>query len=176
MSPGSFWVRFHFPVQRKYNLVCVGHNRYPQLFLLEYEFTFRNQSYHLWWKQQAQRNFKRTAEMPAQMSSIYKISTSRNLYPGFFFFSFCCAGSLLLQVDCLWLQRARAFLHCSAMASHCSSFSCCRAQALGPGGSVVWLLRAYLPLGMWNSLRPWIEPVSLTVTGRFLTVGPPGKF
>ena len=93
-----------------------------------------------------------------------------------FFFSFCCAGSLLLQVDCLWLQRARAFLHCGAMASHCSSFSCCRAQALGPGGSVVWLLRAYLPLGMWNSLRPWIEPVSLTVTGRFLTVGPPGKF
>ena len=93
-----------------------------------------------------------------------------------FFFSFCCAGSLLLQVDCLWLQRARASLHCSAMASHCSSFSCCRAQALGPGGSVVWLLRAYLPLGMWNSLRPWIEPVSLTVTGRFLTVGPPGKF
>ena len=29
MSPGSFWVRFHFPLQREYNLVCVGHNPFP---------------------------------------------------------------------------------------------------------------------------------------------------
>ena len=27
--------------------------------------------------------------------------------------------------------------HCGARASHCSSFSCCRAQALGAGASVV---------------------------------------
>ena len=60
-------------------------------------------------------------------------------------------------------------------ASHCSSFSCCGAQALGRAGSVMWLSRAYLPSGMWNILGPWIELVSLTVTDRFLTVGPPGK-
>ena len=29
MSPGSFWVMFHFPVQREYNLVCVRHNPFP---------------------------------------------------------------------------------------------------------------------------------------------------
>lgn len=29
MPPGSFWVMFHFPVQREYNLVCVRHNPFP---------------------------------------------------------------------------------------------------------------------------------------------------
>ena len=29
MSPGSFWVRFHFPVQREHNLVWVRHNPFP---------------------------------------------------------------------------------------------------------------------------------------------------
>ena len=31
---------------------------------------------------------------------------------------------------------------CSSLASHCSDFSCCRAQALGAGASVVRALRA----------------------------------
>ena len=39
-------------------------------------------------------------------------------------FIFSCAGSLLLLGGFLWLQRG-------AWASHCSGFSCCRAQALG---------------------------------------------
>ena len=34
---------------------------------------------------------------------------------------------------------------------------------------------AELPHGMWNLLRPGIEPMSPAVAGRFLTSGPAGK-
>ena len=44
-------------------------------------------------------------------------------------FIFGCIGSLL--------QRTGATLCCSARASHCGGFSCCRARALGARASVV---------------------------------------
>ena len=45
----------------------------------------------------------------------------------FFFFFLVYAGSSLLQ---------GLFPNCSAQVSHCSGFSCCRAQALGVQASV----------------------------------------
>ena len=50
---------------------------------------------------------------------------------------FGCVGSSLLCTGFLQLWRAGATLHCSAWASHCSGFSCCRARALGVWASVV---------------------------------------
>ena len=74
------------------------------------------------------------------------------------------------------------------------AFSCCGARALGAQASVVvarglsscgpWALerrlsrccaRAFLLRGMWDLPRPGLEPVSLTLVGRFLTTVPPGK-
>ena len=43
---------------------------------------------------------------------------------------FGCAGSSLMQGTSLIVVRG-ATVHCSAQPSHCSGFSCCRAQALG---------------------------------------------
>ena len=48
---------------------------------------------------------------------------------------FVCTGSLLLCIGFLWLWQVRAVLHCGSRASHCSDFSCCRAQVLGTGAS-----------------------------------------
>ena len=94
----------------------------------------------------------------------------------------------------LWLRRAGATLRCGARASHCSGFSCCRAQALGAQASVVvvrglsscgsWALECRLstcgtraqPLrGMWDLPRPGLEPLSPALAGRFSTTAPPGK-
>ena len=46
----------------------------------------------------------------------------------FIYLSFDCAGSLLMH---------GLLSSCNAQASHCDGFSCCRAQALWPKGSVV---------------------------------------
>ena len=81
------------------------------------------------------------------------------------------------------MQRARATLHCSARASHCSGFSSCGgAWALGARASVVVALElsscgtwAYSPCGMWDLLGPGIEPVSHALAGRVLPTMPPGK-
>ena len=45
--------------------------------------------------------------------------------------------SLLLCTGFLQLWRVGATLRCGVRASHCSGFSCCRAQALGVRASVV---------------------------------------
>ena len=47
-------------------------------------------------------------------------------------------------------------------ALRCTGFRSCGAGAL-------------LPWGMWNRPRPWSEPMSPALAGRFLTPGPPGK-
>ena len=52
-------------------------------------------------------------------------------------FIFGCVGSPLLHTGFLQLRRGGATLPCSARASHCGGFSCCRAQALGTRASVV---------------------------------------
>ena len=88
----------------------------------------------------------------------------------------------------------RGLLCCSAQASHCSGFSCCRAWALGTRASVVVAhglsscgsralehrlsscgARASLLRGMWGLPRPGLEPVSSALAGGFLTTVPPGK-
>ena len=63
---------------------------------------------------------------------------------------FGCARSLLQHMGHLSLQRAGATLRCGAWASHCGSFSCGGAWALGvqlsvtaaigPGNCVSWSL------------------------------------
>ena len=86
-----------------------------------------------------------------------------------------CAGFLQL-----W--RAGATLHCSARASHCDGFSCCRARGLGARASVVVACglsscgsRAQLLHSMWDLPGPGLEPVSPALAGGFLTTAPPGK-
>ena len=87
-----------------------------------------------------------------------------------------------------------ATLRCSAWASHCGGFSCCRAWALGSWTSVAvacglsscgsWALerrlsscgaQAQLVCGMCDLPRPGLEPVSPALAGGFLTTAPPGK-
>ena len=70
---------------------------------------------------------------------------------------------------------------CSAWVSHCSGFSCCRAQAPGCAGFSIcssqvldqrldscgtWAKKF---LGVWNLPGPEIEPVSPALAGRFLS-------
>ena len=71
---------------------------------------------------------------------------------------------------------------CGARTSHCSGFSCCRAQALGARASEVaaWGLRscgalAQLLRSMWELPGPGIEPVSPVLAGRLFTTEPPRK-
>ena len=66
------------------------------------------------------------------------------------------------------------FSCCGAQALGCLDFSscslrapACRLSSCGTQGLVApWL---------WNLLEPGIEPIFLTLQGRFLTTGPPGK-
>ena len=83
--------------------------------------------------------------------------------------------SSLVPVGFLKLQWAGATVGCSAQASHCSGFCCCKARALGTGASVSLVGRLQLPLGVWNLPGPNIEPVSPALAGGFLSHVPPGK-
>ena len=71
---------------------------------------------------------------------------------------------------CTW-----AFSSCGAWASHCSGFSCGRAQALGDWASVVGSSWASLPRSMWNLPGPGIKPMSPALAAGFSTTVPPGK-
>lgn len=53
-----------------------------------------------------------------------------------------CAGYSLLHTGFLSLWQAGATLHCSAHASRCSGFLCCRLQALGSQAQQSWLSRS----------------------------------
>ena len=126
------------------------------------------------------------------------------MYTLFFFYKFYLLLLLLLFFWLHWVFVAarrlslvvasRATLCCSARASHCSGFSCCRAQALGEQGSVVVAHRlsscglralerrlsscgawAQLLRGMWDLPGPGLEPMCPALAGRFLTTAPPGK-
>ena len=99
-----------------------------------------------------------------------------------YLFLFGCVVSSLLRTGFLQLQRAGPTLCCSVRASHCSGFSCCGARALGARASVVVErrlsscgARAQLLCGMWDLLRPGIDPMSPALAGGFLTTAPPGK-
>ena len=76
-------------------------------------------------------------------------------------FSSCGKQGLLSSCNARW-------------AAHCSGLSCCKAQAPGQGLGR-YGARAYLPYSMWDFPRPWIEPVSLALSGGFFTTGPPVK-
>ena len=81
------------------------------------------------------------------------------------------AGLLLLPVGLLSLWQAGAALSCSMWASHCSGFSCCRAQALGARVSGVAVRgltgsRALAQqLGCTGFLAPWQARSSWTRDG-----------
>lgn len=63
-----------------------------------------------------------------------------------------------------------AFSSCSVQASHCGGFSCFRAQAVGPTGSVVVVRRLSCSMA-WDLSGPEIEPF-FPQTGRWaLTTG-----
>ena len=91
--------------------------------------------------------------------------------PEFFFFFLQC----WVFIPAPWLSlvwQAVATLHCSMQASHCTGFSCCRAQA-----SVVVAGGLSCPEHevARNLPGPGTEPRSPALSGRFLTTGPPGK-
>ena len=106
-------------------------------------------------------------------------------------FIFGCAGSSLLCAGFLQLRQIGGILSQRAWGSLCSGFSCCREQALGAQASVAVACRLsshstraqLLPgpsrstmlLGMWDHPGLWLEPMSPTLAGEFLTTGPPGK-
>ena len=79
-------------------------------------------------------------------------SKTLNTAEQFFLFSFFgCVGSLLLHTVFLSLcslWQVGATLRCSARASHCGGFSCCRARALGSWASVV-AARGLSSCGAW---------------------------
>ena len=56
----------------------------------------------------------------------------------FYLFIFGCAGSSLLHVGFLQLWRVGSALHCSARASPCSGFFCCRAWTLDVWAQQLW--------------------------------------
>ena len=62
---------------------------------------------------------------------------------------------------------------CWAQASHCSGFSCCRAQALGTWASEVVAHWLSCPV-VCDLPRPGTESMSPTRAGRFFTTVPPG--
>ena len=64
---------------------------------------------------------------------------------------------------------------CSCLERKASHFCGCGAHALGLKGFSSCSTQAQLFRGMWDLAGPGIEPVSLALTGRFLTIGPPGK-
>ena len=63
-----------------------------------------------------------------------------------------------------------------ARASHCRSFSCCRAWALGRVGFIQWLwLTGLVAPRHEESLRPGIESVAPALASGFLTTWPTGQ-
>ena len=52
---------------------------------------------------------------------------------------------------------------------------CCRAQALGRVGSVVWCRGLVVLGGVWDPPGPRIQPTSSALAGRFSVTGPQGK-
>ena len=57
-----------------------------------------------------------------------------------------------------------AALHCSARASHCDGFSCCRGQALDTWASVVEAHRLSYPEAYtWDLPAAGMEPMSLVL-------------
>ena len=93
----------------------------------------------------------------------------------FFFFFFGCAGSPLLHSGFFLVATSGDYSlgAVSRPPSHCSGFSCCRAQVL-QGRLSSYGEWAKLLHSRWN-LPGGIEPRSPALAGRFLTPVPQGK-
>ena len=71
------------------------------------------------------------------------------------------------------LSRGSSLCTCAVRASQCGGLSrgaWARERGLSSCGTWAWLLPC-----LWDLPGPGFEPVSLVLTGRFLTIGPPGK-
>ena len=103
------------------------------------------------------------------------------------FISGCTQSSLLHELSSSYGEQG-LLSHCGAEVSHCSAFSCCRAQALGHAGFSscgTWAqyknrlnscgARAYLLRGMWYLPRSEIKDTSPARAGGLFTSKPPGK-
>ena len=101
-------------------------------------------------------------------------------YHSFFFliiyFVFCCARSSLLCAAFLQFRGLGAILCCGAWASHCSGFSCSRAQFYGAQASVVASHGLSSSMTCWIfHNQGWMEPVSSKLAGGFLSTEQAGK-
>ena len=116
------------------------------------------------WLLPYRRSLQSCRELSQLQGSVYTCCTCS-------FLSFPPSFHLFLPALGLWVW---AFSSCSKWASYCSGFSCCRAQVLECRlrccGS-----QSQLPCSMSNLPGPWVESMSPTLAGEFLTTGPPGK-
>ena len=98
-----------------------------------------------------------------------------------FLFLFSLCWFFVASQGFLSLCRAGAALQLWCVASHCRGFSCFRSQAAGHAGFSslsTWAQKCCVGLvacGMWNILGVGMEPVSLALSGGFLTSGLLGK-
>ena len=78
--------------------------------------------------------------------------------------AYCSGFSCGAQTLGLWASvvGTQGLINCGSQATECAGFSSCGA----------W---AQLLCGLWNLPRPGTEPVSPALSGRFLSIVPPGK-
>ena len=125
-----------------------------------FSFTFWNQNLSFWM---------------CCSDSCTKDETSSTVYLFWFWvvLTLCCCVQAFSSCS-----KPGLFSSCGAW-TYCGGFSCCRAQALGLMASVVaaqWSqFTAQSPHCLWDLPWPGIEPVFPTLTGGFLTTGPPAK-
>ena len=88
----------------------------------------------------------------------------------------CCFAGLFV------VAASRGYSSCSAQASYCGGFSCCRAQVLLHSiqwlqhmGSVVAVHRLSCSMGMWGLPGSGIEPLSPALADTFFTAELSGK-
>ena len=105
----------------------------------------------------------------------------------YLFIYFSCAESLLLHGLFSSFGEWGLLSSWGVQASHCSDFSCCRAQSPGYSGfnsCGSWALehrfnscgiQTWLFHSMWEPPKTGIKPVSSALAGKFSTTEPPGK-
>ena len=113
------------------------------------------------------------------------LNWSLKFFKNVILFIFGCAGSFC------WVSRGHSswtcgplcsgFSCCSVWALECAAFSSCSTWPSSRGSQALghrlnsWGARVHLLHGMWDLLRPGIEPMSSALAGRFFTTEPPGK-
>ena len=121
-----------------------------------------------------------------QMLVLHRLRWSYGFYPSFYLFLLVNLFLLVLGLRCCVgafssCSEWRLLSSCGAQASQCSGSSCFRSQAAGYVGFSslsTWAQKCCVGLvawGMWNILGVGMEPMSLALSGGFLTSGPLGK-